>query len=61
MTDDAQIPAGAAPRGKLWNREYMKGMACNFMLFFAFYLLTPLLASSSAGASTKTDRAPITE
>lgn len=28
---------------KLWNREYIKVMACNFMLFFAFYLLTPLL------------------
>ena len=28
---------------KLWNREYLKVMACNFLLFFAFYLLTPLL------------------
>lgn len=28
---------------KLWNREYIKVMTCNFMLFFAFYLLTPLL------------------
>ena len=28
---------------KLWNKEYMKVMACNFLLFFAFYLLTPLL------------------
>lgn len=27
----------------LWNREYVKVMACNFLLFFAFYLLTPLL------------------
>jgi len=28
---------------QLWNREYMKVMTSNFMLFFAFYLLTPLL------------------
>src|SRR5574344_1647523 len=28
---------------KLWNRNYIKVMAANFMLFFAFYLLTPLL------------------
>lgn len=28
---------------RLWNREYLKVMACNFLMFFAFYLLTPLL------------------
>ena len=28
---------------KLWNSQYWKVMTCNFMLFFAFYLLTPLL------------------
>ncbi len=28
---------------KLWNREFMKVMTSNFLLFFAFYLLTPLL------------------
>lgn len=28
---------------KLWNSEYIKVMTCNFLLFFAFYLLTPLL------------------
>lgn len=28
---------------KLWNREYIKVMIINFLLFFAFYLLTPLL------------------
>lgn len=28
---------------KLWNREYLKVMTSNFLLFFAFYLLTPLL------------------
>ena len=27
----------------LWNREYCKVMCSNFMLFFSFYLLTPLL------------------
>lgn len=28
---------------KLWNREYLKVMTSNFLLFFAFYLLAPLL------------------
>ena len=28
---------------RLWNREYCTAMAGNFMLFFSFYLLTPLL------------------
>lgn len=28
---------------RLWNSEYLKVMASNFLLFFAFYLLTPLL------------------
>lgn len=32
-----------AVKEKLWNREYIKVMLCNFLLFFAFYLLTPLL------------------
>lgn len=31
------------PSERLWNREYIKVMTCNFLLFFAFYLLTPLL------------------
>ena len=30
-------------RERLWNKEYLKVMMCNFLLFFAFYLLTPLL------------------
>ena len=30
-------------REKLWNRNYIKVMTANFTLFFAFYLLTPLL------------------
>lgn len=28
---------------RLWNRDYCKAMCGNFMLFFSFYLLTPLL------------------
>lgn len=28
---------------KLWNRNYIKVMIANFSLFFAFYILTPLL------------------
>jgi len=28
---------------KLWNKEYIKVMTANFTLFFAFYILTPLL------------------
>ena len=28
---------------RLWNRHYCKVMAANFSLFFAFYVLTPLL------------------
>lgn len=28
---------------KLWNSNYCRAMAGNFMLFFSFYLLTPLL------------------
>lgn len=33
----------SGPKEKVWNREYIKVMLCNFLLFFAFYLLTPLL------------------
>ncbi len=32
-----------APKERLWNRNYWKVMTSNFLLFFAFYLLTPLL------------------
>ena len=28
---------------RLWNRNYIKVMIANFSLFFAFYILTPLL------------------
>jgi predicted MFS family arabinose efflux permease len=30
-------------RPRLWNSNYCKAMVGNFMLFFAFYILTPLL------------------
>ena len=30
-------------RERLWNRNYIKVMMANFSLFFAFYVLTPLL------------------
>src|SRR5574344_2385781 len=30
-------------REKLWNRNYIKVMIAKFMLYFAFYVLTPLL------------------
>ena len=37
-------PAHTAPKQeKLWGKEYWKVMTTNFLLFFAFYLLTPLL------------------
>ena len=28
---------------RLWNKNYCKVMVANFSLFFAFYVLTPLL------------------
>ncbi|MDE6371802.1 MAG: MFS transporter, partial [Duncaniella sp.] len=28
---------------RLWNSEYCKAMGSNFMMFFSFYILTPLL------------------
>ena len=38
-------PTSTAPENKekLWNSEYWKAMGGNFMMFFSFYLLTPLL------------------
>ncbi len=30
-------------KDRLWNRNYVKVMVNNFMMYFAFYLLTPLL------------------
>ena len=40
LESEKKVAAGST---KLWNREYNKVMICNFLLFFAFYLLTPLL------------------
>lgn len=40
---ERNTPESVIRSEKLWNRDYMKVMVCNFMLFFAFYLLTPLL------------------
>lgn len=34
---------GQSQKEKLWNANYWKAMIGNFMLFFSFYLLTPLL------------------
>ncbi len=42
------------PRERLWNTNYCKVMVANFALFFAFYVLTPLLPlylSESFGAT----------
>lgn len=33
----------AAPKERLWNGNYRRVMVANFTLFFAFYVLTPLL------------------
>ena len=35
--------AAIMTQDRLWNRNYCKVMAANFSLFFAFYVLTPLL------------------
>lgn len=31
------------PTEKLWNPDYLKALASNFLLYFSFYILTPLL------------------
>ena len=41
--DNSQNIATTQPKEKLWNIGYWKVMIANFSLFFAFYLLTPLL------------------
>lgn len=47
ISDNRQFPAKrtktAEPKERLWNSEYCKAMCGNFMMFFSFYLLTPLL------------------
>ena len=39
MTNDSRLMT----KERLWNRNYCKAMVGNFMLFFSFYILTPLL------------------
>ncbi len=47
MVQEQSSPNGAimpsAPETKLWNRNFMAVCGANFMLFFSFYLLLPLL------------------
>lgn len=51
----AEVEANAVTaKERLWNREYLKVMMCNFLLFFAFYLLTPLLLSTLTANSRPT-------
>lgn len=38
-----KVREAGMPKEKLWNSNYCKAMAGNFMMFFSFYLLTPLL------------------
>ena len=33
----------ATEKEKLWNSDYLKALGGNFMLFFSFYILTPLI------------------
>lgn len=40
---EANSSSACDRQNKLWNREYLKVMSSNFLLFFAFYILTPLL------------------
>lgn len=41
--ENITFPRKKQPLEKLWNRDYCIAMAGNFLLFFSFYLLTPLL------------------
>lgn len=47
MSSSKPLPKSSAEavskKEKLWNSNYCKAMAGNFMMFFSFYLLTPLL------------------
>lgn len=43
MNESDSTQSVSAMTDKLWNAEYLKVMTSNFLLFFAFYLLTPLL------------------
>ncbi len=39
----AELQTQSLVKEKLWNSNYWKVMCSNFLLFFAFYILTPLL------------------
>ena len=55
-TSEQPFPA-VAPKEKLWNSNYLKVWLANFMLFFSFMLLTPLLPlylSDTYGADKQT-------
>lgn len=41
--ENITFPGKKQPLEKLWNRDYCIAMTGNFLLFFSFYLLTPLL------------------
>ena len=41
--ENTAVERGNTALERLWNRDYCKAMAGNFLLFFSFYLLTPLL------------------
>lgn len=44
ILSDASVPTATTEASeKLWNSNYWKAMISNFLLFFAFYILTPLL------------------
>lgn len=43
MTTEPSDIVAQQSTDKLWNKEYWKVMTTNFLMFFAFYLLTPLL------------------
>lgn len=44
VKDDTSISSSSSETlERLWNSNYCKAMAVNFMMFFSFYLLTPLL------------------
>lgn len=43
MTTEQSDIVAQQSTDKLWNKEYWKVMTTNFLMFFAFYLLTPLL------------------
>ena len=44
-TNNTSQASVAAPRERLWNSNYLKVWTANFMIFFSFMLLTPLLPS----------------